>query len=199
MITKDELKNRIDFAFFCAHDSFLNSGSFVPMLDITFKNSKGESTRAVVALMGEAIDDRLKILYSFGAIFGSQKNNGKVQEIENILMINEAWMSKHNKNVKKEDVPMPSKDPNRSEGLVCVGQTPEGLCLMKGKEIKRVLAGDKFNVELVEVNEGLDNYSEAESNLLQKFYDGFNGVVSKGIIFKDEDMPINNSLKELFK
>ena len=67
---------------------------------------------------------------------------------------------------------------------------------MKGKEIKRVMRNNKFCVELQDFGE---DYTDCESNLLSKFYEGYNGVVSKGIVFKDEDMPLNKSLKEIFK
>jgi hypothetical protein len=197
-MTKEKLKDNIDFSFFCAQDSFLSNGEFIPMLDISFKKEEGtENTRVVIALAGEAVDQRLKILYSLGAVFGNYKNKGKVKQIENILMINEAWASILDKGADVSKAPMPSKDPNKIEILVCVGQTPDGLCLMKGKEIKRILVEEKQKIDLVDMKGG--DYTSVESNLLQKFYDGYNGVVSKGIIFKDEDMPMGDTLKKLFK
>lgn len=193
-MTKQSLKERIDFSFFCAQDAFLSSGSFIPMLDISFRDNK-EVKRAVVAISGEAVDSRLKILFSLGVIFGNYKNQGKVTEIENILMINEAWASKHNKNTNIDNVPMPSQDPNRMEMLICTGQTPDGTCLMKAKEIKRGMVESKIKIELKDID---NNYTSIQSNLLSKFYEGYDKVVSSGKIFKEEDMPMGESLKKLF-
>ncbi len=198
-MTKEKLKDRIDFSFFCAQDSFLQNGGFIPMLDISFKKEEEtESTRIVVALAGEAVDNRLKVVYSLGAVLGNYKNQKKVKEIENILMINEAWASMHKKEEDLNNVLKPSQNPNRIEILVCTGLTPNGICLMKGKQIKRILIEQKPRIDLVDM-EGSEDYTEVQSNLLQKFYDGYNGVVNKGLIFKDEDMPMGDTLKKIFK
>ncbi len=195
MITKDELKNRIDFSFFCAESSFMKDGSFIPMIDISFKNAKGETTRAVVAVTGKAVEDRLKILYSLGVIFGNYKNQGKVLEVENVLFMTEAWASTHDKDTDMNKVPMPSQDPKKTEVLICTGRLEDGSVLMKGKKINRIMGKDGFGVELVDLGEG---YSSMQDNLLVKFYDGYKNVVSKGTIFKDEDMPLGGQLKGLF-
>jgi len=97
----DEVKEIIDIA----KQLMLRDGYHAPMVF-----AKGTKSRVAVVLerFGNTADERVGDMLNAGAMVADRRNIG---ELEQIVLVNEAWMSRN------VDV-MPSQDPKRIEVLV---------------------------------------------------------------------------------
>lgn len=103
-----------------------------PMLFISFKDERGEEAEAVCDFAVPS-EYKFEAMYQIGQKFSEY-------ECDAIAMITEAWVSKVDvRNYSKEEIKKlkASEDPNRSEALIYVQATQEGISMMRIWDIER--------------------------------------------------------------
>lgn len=172
---KNEIQKKLFGMVEFARKRYKEGGSFMPMIEVVGIDEKGE-VGGMVAILGDegAQEKRFEILHNMGRsiALGTLPQNTKINPYA-ALFASEAWVSKYGKDVDVSKMPMPSKDPNKTEAFIVSASTIEGKDVFTTLEIKR-----GKDVELIGEMD-FDKWEKGENRLLAEFWKGYHSIIKK--------------------
>lgn len=155
-------------------DYFLENKVFNPKIIIYTK--KGEKYGKIITSLDndKLVKNRLNVMTGLGINLGVRSIIKKEYDsIEAVFSLNEAWMSRQDKN--KEQMLMPSQDPKRMEVLISAGLSSDKKVSVDINIIRRTWNNEKIIISFEKMDTGTDKEDfKVNSPLLESFWDAFN-------------------------